>query len=217
LFTIQRVCTIHAEPLQQVSIIKYLGVTMDKRITWNEHTDRIVHKANKVRGFLYQNFRSCPIHVKKRCYETLVWPILEYASIVWSPYYTKNINKIEVVQGHMAQFVFNDYDHTTSASELLQRLSWPPLQHRRLCDRTLMMFKIIHNLVDISVEPPNFIPNTISTRGNTQKFIQLQPKIDCYAKSFFPEAIRFWNSLPQPMIDCDDVESFKKCIFNYFN
>jgi len=56
--------------------------------------------------------------------------ILEYASIVWSPYYTKNINKIE---HRVARFVFNDYDRTTSASELLQRLSWPPLQHRRAC------------------------------------------------------------------------------------
>jgi len=68
----------------------------------------------------------------------------------------------------MAQFVFNDYDCTTSATELLQWLSWPPLQHRRLCDHTLMMFKIIHYLVNIPVEPPNFIPTTISTRGNTQ-------------------------------------------------
>jgi len=112
---IQRVYTIHGEPLQQVSIIKYLGVTMDKRITWNEHTDRIVHKANKVRDFLYRNF-SCPIYVKKKCYETLVRPILEYTSIAWSPYYTKNINKIEAVQRHMAWFVFNDSDRTTSAT-----------------------------------------------------------------------------------------------------
>jgi len=85
----------------------------------------------------------------------------------------------------MAWFVFNDYDCATSVTELLQQLSWPSLQHRRLCDRTIMMFKIIHNLVNIPVEPPNFIPNTISTRGNTQKFIQLQSSIDCYAKSFF--------------------------------
>ena len=77
---IQKVYTIHGKPLQQVSSIKYLGVTIDKRITWNEHTDRLVHKANKVGGFLYRNFKNCPIHVKKKCYETLVRPILEYAS-----------------------------------------------------------------------------------------------------------------------------------------
>ena len=214
---IQKVYTIHGEPLQQVSSIKYLGVIIDKRITWNEHTDRLVHKANKVGGFLYRNFKNCPIHVKKKCYETLVRPILEYASTVWSPYYIKNINRIEAVQRRMARFVFNDYDRTTSVTELLRQLSWPSLQQRRLCDRTLMIFKIIHNLVDIPVEPPNFIPNTIFTRGNTQKFIQLQSNIDCYAKSFFPEAIKIWNSLPQLMIDCNDAESFKHYICNYFD
>jgi len=43
---------------------------------------------------------------------------LEYASIVWSPCYAKSINKI--VQHRMVCFVFNDYDHTTSVTELLQ-------------------------------------------------------------------------------------------------
>ena len=66
------IATIHGEPLQQVSSIKYLGVTIDERITWNEHTDRIVHKANKVRGFLYWNFKNCPTHVKRKWYETLM-------------------------------------------------------------------------------------------------------------------------------------------------
>ena len=105
---IQTDYTIHGESLQQVNSIKYLGVTIDKRITWNEHVDKIVHKANNVRGFLHRNFKNCPIHVKKQCYETLVRPILEYASIVWSPYYAQNVNKIESVQCRMARLVFNE-------------------------------------------------------------------------------------------------------------
>ena len=130
------------------------------------------------------------------------------------PYYTKNINKIVAVQCHMACFY---YACTTSATEILQQLPQPPLQHRRLCARTLTMFKVIHNLVNIPVEPPNFILTTIFTSGNAQKSIQLQSSIDCYTKSFFPEPIRMWNSLLQLMIDCNDVSTFKHYMSNYFD
>jgi len=77
-----------------------------------------------------------------------------------------------------------------------------------------MLFKIIHNQIDIPMQPSIFIPNLLNTRGNASKFIQLQTEINCYAQSFFPEAIKLWISLPEFIVSCDDIETFKKLIFN---
>ena len=35
---------------------KYLGVTIDERLTWNEHILAITNKARQVNGFLHWNF-----------------------------------------------------------------------------------------------------------------------------------------------------------------
>ena len=49
--------------------------------------------------------------VKEVCYKSMVRPILEYSSTVWSPYTDKNIiNLIESVQRRAARFVTNTYD-----------------------------------------------------------------------------------------------------------
>ena len=87
---------IHNTVLQVTNTIKYLGVHIDDKLTWKSHT--IVTKANSVKGFLSRNFKHCPPSVKSKCYQTLIRPVLEYASIVWSPYLVTLIDKIEAVQ-----------------------------------------------------------------------------------------------------------------------
>ena len=46
--------------IQEVSHIKYLGVTIDSQLSWNEHIKATTKKANAVKGFLHQNISSCP-------------------------------------------------------------------------------------------------------------------------------------------------------------
>ena len=63
---------------------------------------------------------------------------MEYASTVWSPYYAKNIVKVESGKRHMARFIFNDYRPQHSVTSQLEKLQWPVLYKRRECNRLLM-------------------------------------------------------------------------------
>ena len=54
------------EVVKQVDSIKYLGVIIDKKITWSQQVDKIALKANRVRGFLYRNIKHCSPDVKNR-------------------------------------------------------------------------------------------------------------------------------------------------------
>ena len=67
----------------------------------------ITSKANSVKSFLQRNINSCTEMVKVACYKSMIRPILEYASTVWSPYTKKNILMIEAVQRRAARFVTN--------------------------------------------------------------------------------------------------------------
>jgi len=58
----------NGSPIQQADRAKYLGVTIDKNLNWNEHPRQIVSKANKVRGFLQLNLKKCPPDVKASRY-----------------------------------------------------------------------------------------------------------------------------------------------------
>ena len=74
---------------------------IDHKLTWNDHIQSIAHQVN---GFLYRNLRQCPVHIKAICYKSMVRPILEYASSVWDPHTTANIQKLKSVQRRAARF-----------------------------------------------------------------------------------------------------------------
>ena len=79
----------------------------------------------------------------------MIRPILEYASTVWSPYTKKNILVIEAVQRRAARFVTNTYNRTSSVTAMLFRLGWPSLEQCREIAKTIMMYKILHNMVAV--------------------------------------------------------------------
>ena len=77
---------IHGHVLEVADTAEYLGVTLHKHCAWSKHINQTAKKANNTRAFLQRNLRRAPTSVKKRAYETLIRPILEYASAVWDPH-----------------------------------------------------------------------------------------------------------------------------------
>ena len=77
--------SIHEHQLKEVKGVKYLGVTIDRTLSWNEHINNVTKKANNTRAFLQRNINRCPEAVKTLCYQAFVRPIVEYASTVWDP------------------------------------------------------------------------------------------------------------------------------------
>ena len=71
--------------LQNEDSTKYLGVELQSILSWNRHIDQTVKKANSMLGFLRRNLRISNEHTKTSAYRSMVRPLLEYRSTVWSP------------------------------------------------------------------------------------------------------------------------------------
>ena len=203
-------------PIKQVTSTKYLGVTIDKHLHWNEHISKITSKANTVRGFLQRNLKKCSIDTKSLCYRNLVRPILEYACVVWSPYFKNNINKLETTQRRAARFVMNNYDNYASVTDMIKCLRWPTLEKRCNEQRILMLFKIVNQQVEIPSEGI-LIPNNVHTRGHNNKLRQLQTRLQCCQGSLFPDTIKLWNKLPDYLANLDDLISFREDLTKIIN
>ena len=50
--------SIHEHQLKEVKGAKYLGVTIDRTLSWNEHINNVTKKANSTRAFLQRNNAS---------------------------------------------------------------------------------------------------------------------------------------------------------------
>ena len=81
----------------------YLGILINRSLSWSSHTSTIVTKATKTLNFLKRNLSNCSRKVKELAYLTMVRPQMEYASAVWDPYYDSQIQQLEKVQHRAAR------------------------------------------------------------------------------------------------------------------
>ena len=173
--------TIHNQKLNIETEAKYLGlgVTISSDLSWSRHADK---KANSTMGFLKRNIRSAPQATKDTAYKTFVRPIVEYAAPTWAPSTDTNTDKIEMVQGRAARFVTNDYVGKSSVTEMIADLGWDTLQKRRDLARLSMMYRILHNLADIPVEPYLTLLTSM-TKGHDFCFHQIRTTNNTYQQS----------------------------------
>ena len=164
-------------------------------------------------GFIRRNLRDCTKPVKAAAYTTMARPTLEYASIVWDPHSSAETHKLEQVQRRAARFVHNNYTERTPGcvTHMVQNLGWQPLQQRRYNNRLIVMFKIIHELVDVQTDVIR--TGDSRTRGSNRLYQPVAQK-DVYKFSFFPRTIREWNLLPASVTDADKLEEFRGRIQN---
>ena len=93
-----RTYSVNGRALGRVAEQRDLGVHVHSSLKVESQVDKVVKKAFSMLGFISQNieYRGCDVLLK--LYKTLVRPHLEYCVQFWSPYYRKDIIKLERVQ-----------------------------------------------------------------------------------------------------------------------
>ena len=134
-------------------------------------------------------------------------PIVEYATVAWSPHTNKGIDCVESVQHRAARFVNSDYSRYSSVSSMLTDLNWPSLQsRRRICDLG-MFYKIHRGQVKISLPYDlTSVPAYGRTRASHDFKISLpSSSVDAYKHSFYA-----WNALSADVVSSASYPEFMR-------
>jgi hypothetical protein len=126
---------------------KDLGVTFNENLHFGEHISNITSKAQRVLGLIHRSFEYMETEMLLPLYKSLVRPILEYGSNVWSPYLKKDIKKIEDVQRRATRLV--PACSTLPYEERLKFLGLPTLEYRRDRSDMITLYKSIYGLDDL--------------------------------------------------------------------
>ena len=195
---------IHDTPLSLFNSVKYLGINIDSTLNWSEQCNYVYNKSNFMLSFLERNLSGCPSKVKENCFNALVRPILEYSCSAWDPYRQNQIDKLELINKRAARFITGNYtrEHGNTHKNF-ETLGWCSLRERRLKAKLTLFYKIQSNLIHIPRD--DLKPNP----RKSDKYLIPSSSIDSHLFSFFPCAIRLWNSLPPSCTSRPSLDSFK--------
>ena len=185
--------SISSELLDTVASFKYLGVTLQSDMKWNEHVRTVVSKANGRLRFIGRILGKCDSSVKETAYKTLVRPRLEYCSSVWDPQQIGLKESMEAVQRRAARFVTGRFDQSASVTEMIRELKWESLEERRRSFREILLRKFRGPEFEADCRTILLPPTYISRNDHEDKIREIRARTEAYRHSFFPRSIWEWN------------------------
>ena len=205
---------LQGELLEHVNEEKDIGVTVDDNLTFESHILEKVKKANQMCGMIRRNFEFLDTDIFPILYKTVVRPHLETAVAVWAPYKIELIKKMEGVQRRATKYLPGMKDLTYP--ERLRKLKLPTLMYRRLRGDLIEAFKILKPVYDSNVRPVLTRLKDVATytglKGYEKNLYLKHGQKNVRKYSFSLRVVDHWNSLPDDVLTCDTVNSFKNRI-----
>ncbi len=91
--------------LSITSLFKYLGVTLNSQLTWNDHVKDVVSRANRMLGLVRTVAFNSSVSAKLCLYKSLVLLILEYGIPAWLPQTHIQEESLERIQRRVTRFI----------------------------------------------------------------------------------------------------------------
>ena len=123
--------------LTETTIEKDLGIYISNNLEWDHHINTAIGKANKKLGLIKNSFEYLDEITLKLLYKSLVRPHLEYGASIWSPYWKKDIIKLESVQRRATKI---ESLRGVTYDDRLKILDLPLLEERRRRGDLIQMY-----------------------------------------------------------------------------
>ena len=188
--------------IKEVSSLVILGITLDSKLTFENHVRSVVSSVSRKIGILRLAWRVLrEVTVVRRCFFAFVLPSLEYCSQVWGSAADTHLALLDrLVQ---------------SVSALCPMLQLPCLSHRRKVAGVCVFYKICNNSGHFlhTMLPRPFTPAR-STRA-TETLHEFAREIQrCrtsqFQRCFIPAMVKLWNGLPSEVFQSGTLEGFKR-------
>ena len=204
--------TYHANGNELTSVqgCRDLGFYITDDLSFHKHISNIVRSSSYRLKQFRLSFESRDRDFLVFLYSTYIRPILESGTVLWSPHYLGQIDRIENVQRQFTKYLPGLYH--TSYLERLNVLALDSLEARRIYFDLIMVYKILYGLVDMN-RNDYFTFASSRTRGHSMKLCVNYSRINCRKYFFSNRVINIWNSLPENIVTSVSLFVFKKKIY----
>ena len=118
-----------------------MGVIVDPDLTFAKHVEMKVNKANKLLGLIRVSYSYLDKESMTLLFKGLIRPHLEYANVVWSPLYKKEMNLIENVLHRATKMV--PECRNMDREDRLKYLKLPSMYYRRARGDMIEVYKFM--------------------------------------------------------------------------
>ena len=195
-------------------------VSIDNNLSFSEHINIKVNKANAIMGVIRRSFRHLDTKTFTTLFKSMVRPHIEYAASVWNHHLKSDITKVESVQRRATKQV--PHLKNLSYKERLTKLKLPTMLYCRMRGDMIEVYKILTGKYDPLVTSDllplhrEHVPDS-RTRGHSLKLLKRRFRRKLSKYSFSRRVVGMWNSLPDDTISAQTVDTFENRLDDHWS
>ena len=184
--------------INQIQYTKFLGVTVDSKLTWKNHIAEIENKISKNIGVISRASKFLKTKELQTLYCSLILPYLNYGVVLWGNNYQSNLNRIIKLQKRVIRITAKA-DHKHSTLPLFHNMGLLKFTDIVFKDTAIMMYKVANSQVPMRFT--SMFKNFTSVHDHkTRQYNDFYfPKFKTNIKKFSFSVVgcKIWNSLFQ--------------------
>jgi hypothetical protein len=194
------------EPLQQLKVVRYLGIQLDRNLTWEHQYSDVKKKMNNGIRMITRVKDGLPLKERLSLYHAFVEPALDYCAPVWSAASESLHRKIEVTQRNALR-VIGGYRPRESVNQKFEEWKIETASQRWKRMDATWLFRIINinsernDIPEYMKKLVSFHENSYLLRGGREK------RVDANCKTVCGERMLAWRF--RSLFSCLPAEIWK--------
>ena len=200
--------------------VKDLGVTLSSDATFKTHINNIVESAKNMASWILRTFQARDPTTILTLYKSLVRPILEYSSVLWTPIQKGEIQRLEEIQQSILRKIKGI---SSNYNQALKQLKLYSLERRRERYIVIQIWKMIEGIVP-SLNPSLIQQSSIQQRRGRMLQVHKLASTPSHLLQIKRQSVRcfgvkLFNSLPKHIrnITNTTVDKFKRKLDTFLN
>ena len=182
--------------------VKYLGVKIDTKLTWQHHVDNLSTKVNRANALLFKMRKYVSLKILRSIYFAIFDSYLSYCCLVWAQN-CSTIQRIVILQKKAVRII-NFQPRNFHTSPLFKQNSILEFQDQICLENVLFVSKYLNTLSPLvfntwfsfSSDQHNYETSS-STQGNIIKIFYKTKRYGKY--SITVSAVESWNKIQKQL------------------
>ena len=201
---------INGLPIVEKQSTKFLGITIDANLSWNDHVLNVHNSVSRGIGILYRLRNLISQKSLTILYNALVLPYITYCNIVWGNCGSTKTNSILLLQKRALRLITNS-QYRSPSDPLFAQIKALKIHDIHTFQTAIFMYKYNRNQL------PSVFDNFLTSNANIHSYPTRRssdyhlenPRIVLAQKSLKHHGPDVWNSLPNAIKQCDSLNQFK--------
>ena len=188
---------------------KDLGVWISSSLKTSVQCNAVYKKTSQILALLTRNFGRFTKQVFPAIINTYIRPTMEYAVQAWSPWLEKDIALLQRIYHRATKSVIGLWNKPYE--ERIASLQLFDFRYRRIRGDLILTY----NILKTPNHPLKALLEPRTDRGTRQHRFSLtvpQSRLNCRRYFYSVRVIFVWNNLPDSVVSCNTLSSFKAAL-----